>query len=72
MVERKGFTKKSGHGSITKAGKVRDHTPKIQGKPEPKTTPRGRNKRRYRLMMLQERVRERNRSLNFEHVRIAQ
>lgn len=35
------------HGSLTKAGKVRSATPKIQPKPKGKTIPRTRNRVRY-------------------------
>ncbi|MEM2905372.1 MAG: 30S ribosomal protein S30e [Candidatus Bathyarchaeia archaeon] len=33
------------HGSLTKAGKVRSQTPKIQAKPRHKLPPRTRNRR---------------------------
>ncbi|RLG60065.1 30S ribosomal protein S30e [Candidatus Geothermarchaeota archaeon] len=35
------------HGSITKAGKVRAATPKIEGRPRAKPSPRGRNRRNF-------------------------
>lgn len=35
------------HGSITKAGKVRMLTPKIEGKPHPPICPKVRNRRNY-------------------------
>jgi len=35
------------HGSLTKAGKVRGQTPKIQPKPKRNLVPRIRNKREY-------------------------
>jgi small subunit ribosomal protein S30e len=35
------------HGSLTKAGKVRSLTPKIEGKPHPPTNPRVRNRKNY-------------------------
>lgn len=46
------MSRKSGsHGSITKAGKVRDSTPKVVGKVRKKPFPRMRHKRRYRKNM---------------------
>lgn len=35
------------HGSMTKAGKVRNQTPKIAAQPKRSTTPRTRNKHNY-------------------------
>ncbi len=35
------------HGSITKAGKVRNQTPKIPAKPRKNMAPRPRNRREY-------------------------
>ncbi|MEM1525699.1 MAG: 30S ribosomal protein S30e [Ignisphaera sp.] len=35
------------HGSLTKAGKVRGQTPKIQPKPKRNLVPRTRNRREY-------------------------
>ncbi|MGQ4833232.1 MAG: 30S ribosomal protein S30e [Candidatus Asgardarchaeia archaeon] len=35
------------HGSLTKAGKVRSQTPKVEGKPHIHPIPRVRNKRNY-------------------------
>lgn len=35
------------HGSLTKAGKVRSQTPKVESKQGPKPIPRIRNKRNY-------------------------
>lgn len=35
------------HGSLTKAGKVRAQTPKIEGKQRKNPTPRRRNRRNY-------------------------
>jgi len=35
------------HGSLTKAGKVRSQTPKLEGKPKPSKIPKVRNKRTY-------------------------
>lgn len=43
------MSRKTGsHGSISKAGKVRDLTPKVVGKVRKKPFPRMRHKRRYR------------------------
>ncbi len=39
------------HGSITKAGKVREQTPKIPPKPKKNLTPRRRNSRNYRRLL---------------------
>ncbi|RLE57683.1 MAG: 30S ribosomal protein S30e [Thermoprotei archaeon] len=36
------------HGSLTKAGKVRNATPKIPPKPKKNLSPRRRNKRNYK------------------------
>lgn len=35
------------HGSLTKAGKVRAQTPKIEGAPKKSAIPRRRNRRNY-------------------------
>ncbi|MHA1594500.1 MAG: 30S ribosomal protein S30e [Candidatus Baldrarchaeia archaeon] len=35
------------HGSLSKAGKVRSQTPKIEGRPRHSPIPRVRNKRNY-------------------------
>ncbi|HUI22992.1 MAG TPA: 30S ribosomal protein S30e [Nitrososphaerales archaeon] len=35
------------HGSLTKAGKVRSQTPKLEGKPKRSKIPKVRNKRTY-------------------------
>ena len=35
------------HGSLTKAGKVRDHTPRIPAKPRKNLAPRPRNRKEY-------------------------
>ena len=35
------------HGSLTKAGKVRSQTPKLEGKPKPSKIPKVRNRRTY-------------------------
>jgi len=35
------------HGSLTKAGKVRKQTPKIEGKPRKGVPPRIRNRQKY-------------------------
>ena len=35
------------HGSLTKAGKVRNQTPKIPPKPKKNLTPRVRNRKEY-------------------------
>ncbi|MHA1652179.1 MAG: 30S ribosomal protein S30e [Candidatus Helarchaeota archaeon] len=35
------------HGSLTKAGKVRNQTPKVESKPHIKEIPRIRNKKHY-------------------------
>ncbi|ACB40114.1 30S ribosomal protein S30e [Pyrobaculum neutrophilum] len=40
------------HGSLTKAGKVRNQTPKIPAKPRKNLTPRRRNIRNYRRRVL--------------------
>lgn len=40
------------HGSLTKAGKVRSQTPKIQAKPRKNLAPRVRNRKEY-LRLLQ-------------------
>jgi len=40
------------HGSITKAGKVRNQTPKIPPKPKKDLPPRRRNWRNYRRRIL--------------------
>lgn len=36
------------HGSLTKAGKVRSQTPKVEAKPRRSPIPRVRNRRLYR------------------------
>ena len=48
--------KTSGHGSITKAGKVRSQTPKIQAGPHSPTQPRTDNKRSYWKQVILPRV----------------
>ncbi|AET32594.1 30S ribosomal protein S30e [Pyrobaculum ferrireducens] len=40
------------HGSLTKAGKVRNQTPKIPAKPRKNLTPRRRNIRNYKRRVL--------------------
>jgi small subunit ribosomal protein S30e len=35
------------HGSLSKAGKVRSQTPKIQGTPKTSPSPKTRNRRNY-------------------------
>ena len=35
------------HGSLTKAGKVRNQTPKVEARPRRSPTPRMRNKKNY-------------------------
>jgi small subunit ribosomal protein S30e len=40
------------HGSITKAGKVRDQTPKVESKRPPKKSPRVRNSKNYTRRIL--------------------
>ncbi len=40
------------HGSITKAGKVRNATPKIPPKPKKSPIPRRRNRRNYKRRIL--------------------
>ena len=42
------------HGSITKAGKVRDQTPKVEGRVRKKAIPRVRNKKNYARRILGE------------------
>ncbi|MFX0135047.1 MAG: 30S ribosomal protein S30e [Candidatus Hodarchaeota archaeon] len=41
------------HGSLTKAGKVRAQTPKVESKKSPKPIPRIRNKRNYIKRIIQ-------------------
>ncbi len=41
------------HGSITKAGKVRNQTPKIPPKPKKNLAPRVRNRKEYIRRMLE-------------------
>lgn len=41
--------KASGHGSVTKAGKVRFQTPKIPAKPKRRLSPKLMNRRKFRL-----------------------
>lgn len=41
------------HGSITKAGKVRSQTPKLEAKPRRSPVPRIRNRNNYRLRVLE-------------------
>jgi ribosomal protein S30 len=64
-----GFKTKSTHGSITKAGKVRQQTPKVRAAEHTSLNPRQRTRRRYRLLKLQERLARRGR-LEFEHVKL--
>jgi len=40
------------HGSLTKAGKVRSLTPKLEGKPRPPTNPRKRNRSNFRKRII--------------------
>jgi len=40
------------HGSVTKAGKVRDQTPKVESERPPKKSPRVRNKKNYTRRIL--------------------
>jgi len=40
------------HGSLTKAGKVREATPKIPAKPKKNLIPRRRNKRNYKRRII--------------------
>ncbi|RLE88896.1 MAG: 30S ribosomal protein S30e [Thermoprotei archaeon] len=40
------------HGSLTKAGKVREATPRIPPKPKKNLIPRRRNKRNYKRRLL--------------------
>ncbi|MHA1431928.1 MAG: 30S ribosomal protein S30e [Candidatus Freyarchaeota archaeon] len=44
------------HGSLTKAGKVRSQTPKVQGKERRMPIPRIRNKRNYIKRIINERI----------------
>ncbi|MCL7384754.1 MAG: 30S ribosomal protein S30e [Thaumarchaeota archaeon] len=41
------------HGSVTKAGKVRSQTPKLEAKPRRSPVPRIRNRNNYRLRVLE-------------------
>jgi small subunit ribosomal protein S30e len=54
---KKGYQKKSGHGSITKAGKVRNNTPKIPSLNRKKACPRVHNRQKAKRL-LGNRVRE--------------
>jgi len=47
------------HGSMTKAGKVRNQTPKITPKPKNNLSPKARNQRNYVRRFLQARREER-------------
>ena len=40
------------HGSLTKAGKVRGQTPKIEGKVRKSRNPRGKSKRSFRTRII--------------------
>ncbi|MBD3172259.1 MAG: 30S ribosomal protein S30e [archaeon] len=40
------------HGSLTKAGKVRSQTPKIEGKPKKSPSPKKRNRGNYKKRIL--------------------
>lgn len=41
------------HGSVTKAGKVRSQTPKLEAKPRRSPIPRIRNRYNYKLRVLE-------------------
>jgi len=43
------------HGSLSKAGKVRSQTPKIQGTPRTAPSPKNRNKRNYEKRVILQR-----------------
>ena len=43
------------HGSLTKAGKVRSQTPKIEPRPRKSPTPRARNRSNFRKRILLQR-----------------
>ena len=68
-----GFKKKtSGHGSITKAGKVRDHTPE-RGKKEfehHSRNPKQRWKRIYNLLEIENFARRKRIRLPYHHINI--
>jgi len=56
------MSRKSGsHGSISKAGRVRDLTPKVVGKVRKKPFPRMRHKRRYQKSISKTSERKRRR-----------
>jgi small subunit ribosomal protein S30e len=43
------------HGSLTKAGKVRNQTPKITPRPRKGASPRNKNRKNYKLRVLLQR-----------------
>jgi len=54
-VKSRGHKEKSGHGSITKAGKVRGQTPKLPRSERRSLSPRQKHKRAYHLLQLDRR-----------------
>jgi len=60
MSIRKGG-KRGTHGSLTKAGKVRDQTPQLQGIKRKKSSPIRSNKKAYKRLMRKEQVGNRRR-----------